>query len=163
MRRILAIVEGLSKAGALLSVLAMSAIVLLILVEIFVRAVFDSSTQVASEYSGYLMVALCLLGFAYTFHEKAFIRIGLLLPRLSKTWNRRFEIVAGLFGLAITGYALTYAVSMTYESWALGMQADTMAETPFWIPQLAVPLGLALLCLQLAAFVADRLLKRDDS
>lgn len=163
MRRMIAIVEGLSNAGALLSVLAMAAIVVLILLEIFVRAVFGSSTQVASEYSGYLMVALCLLGFAYAFRERAFIRIGLLVPRLPTVWQRRIEAVTGLIGFAITAYAFVYAVSMTYESWALGMQSDTMAETPFWIPQLSVPLGLALLGLQLLAFTADRLLKQDES
>ncbi|TVM18371.1 TRAP transporter small permease [Oceanidesulfovibrio indonesiensis] len=163
MRRLIAIVEGLSNAGALLSVLAMAAIVVLILLEIFVRAAFGSSTQVASEYSGYLMVALCLLGFAYSFREKAFIRINLLVPRLPRVWQRRVEACAGLAGFAITVYVFIYAVSMTYGSWELGMKSDTMAETPFWIPQLAVPLGLAMLGLQLLAFVADRLLKQDDT
>jgi len=142
-------VELLSRLGGYAAAGFMLCIVVLILLEIAVRTGWDSSTQVASEYSGYFMVALVLLGFAETFRSGAFIRIELLMPRLPSKARRVCEILVSLLSLAITIYALRYSLDMTWESLRLDMRADTMAETPFWIPQLALPTGLSLLALQI--------------
>ncbi|MBG0776194.1 MAG: TRAP transporter small permease [Desulfovibrionaceae bacterium] len=150
-------IEGLSTLGALVSIVFMVLIVGLILLEIVLRTLFDSSTLVASEFSGYFLVGLVLFGFGYTFRKGAFIRINLLVPRLSQGWARVFDAACGLAALAITLYCANYAVAMAWESYALDMQADTMAQTPFWIPQSLVPLGLYILALQLLAFVVARI------
>ena len=147
----------LSRAGAFLAILFMLLIVGLILLEILVRSLFGSSTQVASEYSGYFMVGLVLCGFALTFKDGAFIRINLLLSRLSPPAARACKIVAALLCLGITLYALVYCVEMVWESYSLDMRADTMAETPFWIPQLTLPIGLSLLALELILYILRRI------
>ncbi len=149
-------VHLISRFGGYGAAFFMLCIVLLILVEITVRTGWDSSTQIASEYSGYFMVALVLLGFAETFRSEAFIRIELLQPRLSPLGRRICELLAGVLSLGITLYALRYSIDMTRESWLLDMRADTMSETPFWIPQLAVPVGLALLALEILLYILRR-------
>ena len=60
--------------GAYLSALGMLVIVALISVEIGARSLFNSSTLIADEYSGYLMVTVVMLGLSYTFAE------GVLIP-----------------------------------------------------------------------------------
>ncbi len=161
--RLLDGLEWVSRIGSWISGGFMLLIVALILVEIAVRTGWDSSTQIASEYSGYFMVAMVLLGFAETFRSGAFIRIQLLMPRLPKAAQRLTEIAMALISLGITLYALRYSLDMAWESFRLDMRADTMAETPFWMPQAAVPLGLALLALQLAIFIVRRLGRAEPS
>ncbi len=147
---------GIARAGAWLSAGFMLAIVGLILTEIVLRTGWNSSTQVASEYTGYFMVGLVLFGFAETFRSNAFIRIELLLSRLPSRAVRFCELVAALLSLCITLYALRYAVNMTWQSYVLKMQADTPAETPFWIPQLVIPLGLTMLALEIVLYILRR-------
>jgi TRAP-type C4-dicarboxylate transport system permease small subunit len=131
-------------------------IVALILVEIASRAVLGVSTLIAAEYSGYLLVGLVLLGFAYTIGEGGFIRINIVRARLPAGAQRALDIFACVFSAVITAFVFRYSVIMVYETKKLGMQADTIAETPFWIPQLVVPLGLAMLFLQLVAMTVRR-------
>lgn len=151
--------ELVSRLGGYASAIFMLCIVVLILVEIATRTGWDSSTQIASEYSGYFMVALVLLGFAETFRSGAFIRIELLMPRLPASARRGCELLMSVLALCITLYALRYSLDMTWESLRLDMRADTMAETPFWIPQLALPVGLSLLALQIAVHIVRLFVK----
>jgi hypothetical protein len=46
---------------------------------------------------------------------------------------------------------------MVYDTRELGMQADTIAETPLWIPQTFVPVGLLMLFVQLLGLIARRI------
>lgn len=156
MRTLIKIIEGLSTGGAFISALGMLFIVALVVVEIVLRAVFNASTLVASEYGGYALVSLILLGLAYTMKEEGLIRINLLTMHFSEGGKRIADIVSGLIGAGITAFALKFAIEMVFETWELEMTADTIAETPLWIPQLSVPLGLLMLLLQLLAFTAGR-------
>lgn len=158
--RILSMIEGLSLGGAFLSAFGMAAIVLLIVVEIVLRSLFDTSTLVASEYGGYLLVAVVCFGFAYTMREGAFIRISFVRHVLPAPLQRMLDSVAGVAGAVITGYALKYSAVMVWETYDLEITADTIAETPLWVPQLTIPLGLFMLLLQIVAFTMRRV--RDD-
>lgn len=151
--------EGLSLGGAFLSALFMGLIVLLIVVEITLRTVAGASTFVASEYSGYFLVAVVVLGLAYTLREEAHIRITLVHSRLPRRWRRRVDVLVGLSSMVMTAFILVYAVLMVYETRALEMTADTISETPLWIPQVVIPVGLVLFLFQFAAFIAGRVRK----
>ncbi|WP_320171078.1 TRAP transporter small permease [Maridesulfovibrio sp.] len=157
MRSIIRIIEGLSVGGAYLSAAGMLFIVGLVVVEIFLRSVLNTSTLVSSEYGGYALVFLILTGLAYTLRENGLIRINLLTSHFSENGKRVADIISGIIGVCITAFALKYTVMMVYETWDLEMTADTIAETPLWIPQLAIPIGLILLLLQLIAFIAGRI------
>lgn len=156
MRVIIRLIEGLSTGGAFLSAAGMLFIVALVVIEIFLRSVLNTSTLVSSEYGGYALVFLILTGLAYTMKEDGLIRINLLTTHFSEKGKRIADIISGIIGAAITLFALTHSVSMVYETWDLEMTADTIAETPLWIPQLSVPLGLTLLLIQLIAYIAGR-------
>lgn len=157
MRAFIRLIEGLSTGGAFLSAAGMMFIVILVVIEIFLRAVLNTSTLVSSEYGGYALVFLILTGLAYTMKEEGLIRISLLTTHFSANGKRIADIISGVIGVAITGFALKYSVSMVFETWELEMTADTIAETPLWIPQLAIPVGLALLLIQLIAFIAGKM------
>jgi TRAP-type C4-dicarboxylate transport system permease small subunit len=145
--------KGLCQAGAFLSAVFMALTVALIVLEIFVRGVFNLSTMVASEYSGYFLVSIVCFGLAYTLYHRAHIRITIFWDRFSDVWKRRVDIGAGILSAAITGFGLYYAILLVYDTYSLGMTADTMVETPLWIPQTAIPIGLLMLLLQLVYLI----------
>jgi len=157
MRRLQHYVEGLCRAGAFLAALFMALTVGLIVLEITLRTFFGTSTMVTAEYSGYFLVATVSLGLAYTMHHRGHIRITLIYDRLPAPVQKKLDIGAALVGLGICAYAIYYSAQKVYENYSLGMTADTVSETPLWIPEIAVPVGFILLFLELVAFLLRRL------
>lgn len=156
MKPMIRFIERLSLGGAFLSALLMIFIVVLIALEIFLRSVFNISTLISDEYSAYFFVGVVLLGLAFTLREEGHIRITLLTSVLGPRAQAALDVVATGMAVALTTFALYYAGVMVYDSWHLGMRADSISETPIYLSQLVIPLGLVLFDLQLVA----RLLKR---
>ena len=155
--RLLKGIDTCSRLGAYLSALSMVAIVGFIAIEIVFRTVFKTSTMVADEFSGYLMVVTVMAGLAYTLKSEAHIRITILLVRLGPKSRRCMDLLGALFALTMTLFVCYHATLMVYDSYSYDMRADSISETPIFIPQLIVPLGLAGLVLQLSALLIRRL------
>jgi len=153
---IINIIDKLSLGGAYLSALFMVLIVLIIAVEIVLRSLFSTSTLIADEYSAYFFVGVVLSGLAFTLKENAHIRITLLTSILGETGRNILDVLATIVAMAIISFAMYHAGIMVFESWQLGMRADSISETPIYISQIVMPLGLLMFNLQLGA----RLLRR---
>lgn len=158
MRRTIQFIERLSLWGASLSAVFLSLIVIIIAVEIVLRSVFNTSTLIADEYSAYFFVGVVLLGLGFTLKEEAHIRITLVTSLVGKTANQVLDLVSTLGAIAITTFALYHTSIMVFESWQLGMTADTISETPIYLSQMVIPAGLAMFDLQLAANFLKRFL-----
>ncbi len=150
-RRLSRWADAAAGAGGVLASVCMILITGLILVEILLRAIWHRSTMIADEYSAYFFVGLVLLGLAQTLRDRAHIRITLLLGVLTGKIRTAVECLACLSAAVLTGYAFYHAVIMVRDTRALGMQADSISETPVWIPQLVIPVGLLLFLLQILA------------
>jgi TRAP-type C4-dicarboxylate transport system permease small subunit len=156
MKKLITLIDRLSFGGACLSALFMMLIVVLIALEIVLRSVFNTSTLISDEYSAYFFVGVVLLGLAFTLKEEAHIRITLLTSVLGEKGAAILDVIATVGAIGITSFTLYYASVMVYDSWQLGMLADSISETPIYLSQLAIPIGLLLFNFQLGA----RLLKR---
>ena len=153
MKSLYNIVNKLSLWAAYLSGLVLVSLVLLILTEIFIRYAFDMSTMIADEYSGYLYLASIFLGLAYTFNEKAHIRINIVTSRLSKKANRLIDIIAGIISTLVLSFAFYRTVLFTYDSYDLEMLSEAVSETPLYLTQIIMPIGIALFILSTLVFV----------
>lgn len=158
MKKFTSIIEACSKAGGYVSGLFMLLIVALISVEIVVRTLFDTSTLIADEYSAYFFVVVVMMGLSFSMKEGAHIRISLLRGKLSEKVQAVLDAVVLVGAIALTCFALYHAVLMTYDVWELEMTADSISETPIYIPQLVIPVGLFLLIVQLISDLLRRLL-----
>ncbi len=156
MKTFIRMIDRLSLGGAFLSAILMLLIVVLIAVEILLRSVFNTSTLISDEYNAYFFVGVVLLGLAFTLREEGHIRITLLTSVLGKRGQAVLDVLATVMAVAVTTFALYYASAMVYDSWQLGMLADSISETPIYLSQMAIPVGLALFDLQLVS----RLLKK---
>ena len=146
-------VNKLSLWGAYLSSVLLVSLVLLILVEIFIRYFFDMSTMIADEYSGYIYLASIFLGFAYAFNENANIRINILTSRMSKKANGFIDVIAGIITLLVLTFILYRTLLFTYDSYEMEMLSEAVSETPLYLTQIVMPLGITLFILSVIAFV----------
>ncbi len=153
MKTLYNLVNKLSLWGAYLSSLLLVSLVLLILTEIFIRYFFNMSTLIADEYSGYLFLASVFLGLSYTFKENAHIRINILTSRMSEKSNKFIDIFAGSITIVVLLFALYRTILFTFDSYEMEMLSESVSQTPLYLTQLVMPLGLSLFILSVLIFV----------
>jgi len=147
----------LSLWGAYLSAVLIVSLVVLIVVEIVGRQFFDTSTMIADEYSGYLYLASIFLGLAYTFEHKAHIRINIITSRLDANKNKTIDIVASILSLAILSFVLYRTILFTYDSYDMEMLSEAVSETPLYLTQIVMPVGIGLFVLSILTFMTKRI------
>ncbi|MCC6304310.1 MAG: TRAP transporter small permease [Rhodobacteraceae bacterium] len=153
----------LSRIAAAIAGLIMTAMTLLMLVEIGLRTLYDRSTFMTEEYVGYGLAASTFLGLAYAMHHGAFLRLDLLLdtlPRRTRNGLIVFGMVLTLGVTAILGNAFWNSASQKFR---LGTISDSISQTPLWIPESLVILGLLILALQTVAEIGVLLAGRTGS
>jgi TRAP-type C4-dicarboxylate transport system permease small subunit len=134
-------------------------IVALILIEIFLRTFFHTSTLISDEYSAYFFVVVVMLGLAYTFKDEGHIRITIILGKLNPKLNKILDIICLLIALALTVFMFYYSMKMVIDTRSLDMRADSIAETPVYIPQIALPVGYFLFILSIIGKIMRRIRK----
>lgn len=158
MKKILNVIDFISKVGAYLSGVFMLLIVFLICLEILLRTLFKTSTMISDEFSAYFMVFSVFLGLAYTLREGKHIKITLITSRIrNKMVAKGVDLIVLIFAFGISVFVFCYSVSMVYETYSLDMRADSMLETPLWIPEMGVPIGFFLLSIQLISMIIRRM------
>jgi len=156
----LAVISAWTKLGRLFDrlgdiLVAVSTVMLLLMVvlmgvEIGYRTLFQASTQIADEYSGYLFTWMTLCCFLYAQRSDRFLRVDSLRNRWSPRRRAAADGIASLLTAGLTAVLLyatwaTFRASVEFNS--LSIQSS---QTPLWLPQAIMPVGFALL---LAAFV----------
>lgn len=148
-------VNGYSNFLAMASLGAMSA---LIIVEVFLRLFFNTSTLIAEEWSSYLLIYLVFFGLANAFKLDAFITVDIVYNRLSQRLReklRLYSIFLGIVFIVIFDYELIIFVFSTYQK---HVKSVSFSETPLVIPQIAMPIGITFLGLQLLREFIGRIL-----
>lgn len=157
MKTFTSFVNKLSNWGAYLASVLLLSLVCLILIEITIRHFFDLSTFIADEYSGYLYLASIFLGLAYTFKENAHIRINIITSRLSKKANKIFDILASVITILVLCFVLYRTILFTYDSYELEMLSEAVSETPLYLTQIVMPLGIFIFILAVLVFLIKRI------
>lgn len=140
--------RGLDRIGDFF--LALSAVMLLLMmvllgVEIGDRALFKSSTQIADEYSGYLFTLMTMFCFLYAQRTDRFLRVDSLRNRFSPKRRAVADGMAALLAAMLTA-VLVYATWSTFSaSVQFGSVSIQPSQTPLSIPQIIMPIGLAML------------------
>jgi TRAP-type C4-dicarboxylate transport system permease small subunit len=102
-----------------------------------------------SEIGGYLFGAASFLALGATLKRGAHIRVTMLLGAVPARVRRIFEFWALLAGLVVAAYAACSLGQLAYFSWKFGDVSSGLLPIKYWIPQSAMTLGLATLCVAL--------------
>ena len=149
----------LSNIGAICAGTGIVGMVLLILVEVVTRRVFNASIYIAQEYTAYLMVLFVFTSLAYLLKRKRHIKITMIRSRLSQNLQRYLDVFIPVLALALIVYLTFWSFDMAIASLKRGEIALTVSMTPLFIPKFFIPTGLILFALQLIALIAEGIKK----
>ena len=94
-----------------------------------------------AEYSGYSMAASSFFALAYTFYDKAHIRITLFLEKLNSNKKKFAEIWCLFVASIFSGYLAFYFSKMTIVSLEFEERSEGADEILIWMPQSIVAIG----------------------
>lgn len=146
----------IASLGGALAGVAVLAILVLVGTEVFLRELFDLSTLVADEMSGYLNVAVVYLGLAYTLREGGFIRVEPIYNRIADRAGGLVNWIILLVSLAYVAVIIWYMVEHALYSYEADIRSMFVSQTPLFWPQMLIPFGTGILALQLVAFALKR-------
>jgi TRAP-type C4-dicarboxylate transport system permease small subunit len=125
------------------------AMIVLIGAEAIARNVFGTSLQVTDEIGGYLLVAMTFISMSVAEAHGAFHRVELIQARVGKKVRMISQIVFDLMSLGASALVTWQLTRLTLNSWRAEDVAPTPLQTPLWLPQSTMAIGMALLCFAL--------------
>jgi TRAP-type C4-dicarboxylate transport system permease small subunit len=148
-------VGRLSHACAVLAAVAIVVILVIVCAETVLRQ-FRASLLVTDEIAGYLNAAAVFLGLGWTLREGGFIRVEILYDRARGALRQAIRWLIVLTTTAFTAVMLWVVVRHVVYAFQRDTRAVSVIDTPEWIPQSAMVVGLAVLLLQLLAYMFNR-------
>lgn len=159
LRALLNGLDVVSRIDGWMGALCLTLLTLLMLAEVFVRALSNfipwvpASIPVAWEWSSYLMAATFTFGAAMTLRAGGHIRVSLLLANAPPLLKRVLEVFSAAIAMAFMAFLASSMIRFSMGSYMSG-QTALSSNTPVWIPQAVVTFGMILLALQfLARFI----------
>jgi TRAP-type C4-dicarboxylate transport system permease small subunit len=139
----------IEKGSEALCALFLTTMIVLIASEAIARNVFSTSLQVTDEVGGYLLVATTFLSMSVAEAHGAFHRVELIQARLGHAMRMISQIVFDLMSLGAAVVVTWQLTRLTLNSWRAEDVAPTPLQTPLWLPQSTMAIGMALLCFAL--------------
>lgn len=148
MRKIL---DGLYAATAALAAIALVAIALIIIAQVIAR-MMGTQFRGGDDFAGYALAAASLLALGPTYRHGEHIRVGVLVERFAGRKRLAIEMIALAAAIAGVAWATYWIFWFVFDSWRFNELSQGLVAVPLWIPQSALPVGLAVL---LVALVED--------
>jgi TRAP-type C4-dicarboxylate transport system permease small subunit len=137
--------EWISSWGIRLSCFFLALMFALTNVEVIGRYVVGYSTLIAEEYVSYFLVWMTFLGYAATCRGGHFIRVQLVLDKVSPRFRDILQSLAA-FVSCVLCVVLTYCVAdttlLSYRFKSISLQ---VSQTPLVIPQAIMPVAMGVL------------------
>lgn len=128
---------------------------------IFIRFVLNGSTVWQTEAVVYLMVAATLVGLPYVQRLRGHVNVDLIPLALPVKARFGLAVLTLSLSIAVVLVMLYYGFEYWHFAWSRGWRSDTVWGVELWIPYLSIPVGFALLLLQLLADLLALLLGID--
>ena len=141
-------------ACELLCGIALVAMIGLIGAEAFARNLFNVSLQITDEIGGYLLVAIAFLSLSVAEAHGTYHRVELVQARLTERGRLVSQIVFDTLALATAAVITWQLVRLCLNAWRAEDVAPTPLLTPLWMPQISMPIGMALICFTLVRTIS---------
>ncbi|MBM6550085.1 TRAP transporter small permease [Marinomonas ostreistagni] len=139
---------------ALLTSLMLSALVVLVTLEVLLRAALGYSLGFVEEVTGYLVVGLTLFGAAMAVRAQSLFQVRVLFDAFPNEFKRVLGSLFAVLAIAICAILAWKTYELVGSSFSRGKFAPTVLRTPLWVPQLLLPLGFV----TIAVFILEHLL-----
>ena len=154
-------VRGLSRLCGIVAAVLLVAAALVVCHLVFVRYVLNESAIWQHEFVTFSLIGSTFLGSPYLLLTRGHVNVDLLPIYLGG--RARFAVALLAAGISLGFCAVLGWASLFWwhEAWAGDWHAETVWAPSLWIPYLALPVGLGLLCLQYLADILALLTGRD--
>jgi TRAP-type C4-dicarboxylate transport system permease small subunit len=136
--------DGLYALGGVISSLCVL-IILLLMVGASLGRSLDWRVSWINDVVSWLCAAAAFFGMAYSFRNGDFVRVTLLLEKVSPRTRHWLEVISLATASVAICYQSFWAARFTYQSWEFNDIAGNMVAIPLWIPQLSFVIGAAIL------------------
>lgn len=151
MKARLSLVERLGDLMGYLGGWLVPLMMMLVVVDVFMRYVLHQPLMVADEFSAYMLVALSFLGFAYTWRQGGHVRIEVLVSRLPSRVNDRVRLIGLILSFIFMIAMDQAAFRMIAYARQMNLRSPTWLMFPLFWPQLTIFIGFVLLTLVIGA------------
>lgn len=134
--------------GGISGMVLLAAIAVLIILEIVLRFVFNTSTLLCEEYSSYFFVGFVYLAAADTLRTDSHIKINMVVRRLSPKRQLVLSRFISLLNLPVFVILSWRGWHIVLDNYRYDVLAATVISTPLYIPMLVIPLGFTILAMQ---------------
>ena len=148
MKKFIFIVDKLSLALGKITAFFVSAVCILIFMEIILRTFFNITLFITSEYAGYTMSIITFLGLAYTLYNDGHIRVTILYEKFSEKKRIICDCINYFIGFMLCIYIFRATGSLFYSSLVKQTRSIQVFATYLAIPQFFLPLGVSVMMLQ---------------
>ncbi|MDM8347178.1 TRAP transporter small permease [Pseudochrobactrum sp. sp1633] len=139
----------LAMIGAYMSALILGTMVILMVLEMFLRGLFSSSIHIVEDLVGYGTAAVLFLSLAYTFISSGHIRVNIILEKLNSSGQRLLEIICTLATSFVVILITWYSARKMLLNFERNVTSTGMYEIPLWIPGAVIVAGLLMLLIVL--------------
>lgn len=150
MNRLGSIIDKAADFAGYLSGWLVPLMMMLVVVDVFMRYVMHQPLMVADEFSAYMLVALSFLGFAYTWRQGGHVRIEVLVSRFPPRVNDWVRLIGLILTLIFMIELDRAAYKMIVYALEMKMRSSTWLMFPLFWPQLTIFVGFVLFTLVLA-------------
>ena len=145
------VIHGLSRLLGVVAAFMILVSIIVVCQMVFVRTVLGESSIWQTEFVMYLLVAATFIGAPYILLTRGHVAVDVVPLMAGPRARRGLHFVGSLIALAFCGLFLWAAVPWWYEAYTSGETTPSIWRARLWIPALAIPVGLGLLCLQYLA------------
>jgi len=139
----------LAQISRYLGILAVVAMLASVNIEVFGRTFFNHSTIWVTEVSTYLIVAITFLGAAYVASKKAHVSVDLIPTRLHPALRKPVMQATNWLAVFVCIIVLWKTTLFLFESFQAASRSWSLLNTPLWMPQSTICIGMLFLILVL--------------
>lgn len=127
--------------------------------EVIARGLLNSPTEWVMEISTYCVLIAGFLGMGVAYAGKKHIHVDIFVSKMSPKTLTYVEVLTSLIGIFYSFIFMIYSWNMAMLSLEMNNCAPTTLGTPLWIPQISMPIGFAVLCLQIIRTLLEDIIK----
>lgn len=127
--------------------------------EVISRSVFNVPTEWVMEISTYCVVIAGFLGMGVAYAAGKHIHVDIFVSKMSQKTRTYAELATSIVGLFYSYLFMVQSWDMVMLSIEYNNCAPTTLGTPLWIPQISMPIGFAVLFLQIIRTIMEDIVK----
>ena len=151
----------LNKFEEIVSSCALTAMAVIIILQVFQRYIVQHSLDWPEELARYLFIFAVYVGSSFAASERRHLEVTIVRTVFGAKIGHYFTILAYLITVAFCGIMFVWGIMMIQFVIDSGQVAPAL-QFPMWIAYICIPLGFLLMALRTIIVIKNLILEKDD-